>query len=327
MNLRIAEKQDDFQIRKLLNEVDMESMMRISLRTEPSFFDAMQTYYNSKTIILEDNQEIVGCGSVCERTVFLDSKPTTISYIHNLRIRGNNGARNLKKGYALLRELINTPVVITTILSDNKNAKKVLTSNKLGIPKYNKIGQLTFHSFISQSKKEIYDIPTESDLEEMIHFVNKKNRNTNFAPVFSEELIKTCKNLNVSDFRIYSKESKIKGIYALWNQQPFKQIYIHEYTGLVSKIRPIINHASKLIGYPQLPEPKTQLNGEHIAFFSGEESMLRYVHSDKDILWKGTTNTSKLPLKSVKTKFDVYRVLFSPESQQYYLESLEACLL
>ena len=137
-----ATEADDAGLRALLRETPMGGAIRLTLEREPSFFASVRREGSRHyTICVRDAGKIVAMAS---RTVW----PTGVGYLHQLRIAPSYRhltRQFLRIGFRMLRETHaadEAPYDVTTIVSDNHIARRVLEAGLPGMPTYRSIEKI-----------------------------------------------------------------------------------------------------------------------------------------------------------------------------------------
>lgn len=127
---------DDAGLRALLRETPMGGTIRLTLEREPSFFESVfREGTRHYTICAREEGRIVAMAS---RTVW----PTGVGYLHQLRIAPSHRHLTrafLRIGFQMLRDTCladETPYDVTTIVSDNRVARRLLEAGLPGLPTY-----------------------------------------------------------------------------------------------------------------------------------------------------------------------------------------------
>jgi len=233
-HLDFASEADDAALRRILRLTPMPGSIRISLEREPSYFDAAKAEGGRHhTFIARDSSTgdvfAMGCRTV--REVYVNGQSQRVGYLSQLRILP--GYRHLhrsllRQGFALLNETRardEASFDITTIVSSNRRARRILEYGLPYLPRYTAVEQiLTFMvptgiwSNIRRWKRVKFKLP--------------KNRMT--TPLQFEP--------------VQSLPSPV------WDQRSFKQIVIHRYSAWLQRFRWLLH----------LPPPGTVLSAIYL---------------------------------------------------------------
>lgn len=270
-SFRLACDDDDPALRDLLRKTVMRGNINIAFHREPNFFWAERLGNIQTQVILAQSfspNEIVGCGSRGIRSAYVDGVLKNIGYLGGLRIVPKaQGGTVLARGYRYLRELHNdgqVPYYYTTILSENKQARDILTSGRGGLPIYTPRGTLltgliplSNRSFKEGSKAVTR--ASEVELDNTLNAVNRYNRRWQFAPHYRHCDFSTgfgrMRGFSLENTYLYKNQDSIHGTISVWDQTNFKQVIVDSYAGVVKWTRPIYNICARQRSLPGLPAP------------------------------------------------------------------------
>ena len=279
INYRLAQPDDDNEIRAFLNSITMESDIEIDYRKEPNFFNAINIRgYKNQIIIGETDGLICSMGARALSKNYLNGKIETLGYLSDLKVmKTNKHLRALTKGYDFVRNLMadsEAKLHITTIIEDNRKAKIALTwKNKSKvIPNYYDLGLLNTYYILPIFKHKIkrnylLKLGSNYNIQDIIDFLNKEGSKKQFFPAITKEYIQSLPGLKFSDFFVAYKNKEIVGVIANWNQSSFKQIIMKKYK----------NKAKFLKYLPFLPKENKEILLSYLSFFAIKDN-------DNDIL-------------------------------------------
>lgn len=300
----LATEADDCELRELLRQIAMPGNITLAFLREPSFFLAEQAgSMASQVIVCRDCRQgrVVGMGSRSLRWVYIDGKPTSVGYLSLLRgipqARGNIG---LARGYQYLKELHAdgaVPYYFTTILADNADAVRLLTSGRAGLPVYQPFAHLVTylipltgkrrgpkaHRAISRGERGL--------LPQALTCLQEWSSRYQFAPVYTLQDILGQSNLlpgfSWENVYVYREHGRALGTLGVWDQQAFKQTVVAAYSRKMQILRPWYNLYACARGIPRLPRCGARINVLYAALTSGErcvfEGLLQQVCAD----WSG----------------------------------------
>ena len=275
----------------------MGGSVKISLEREPSFFGASKIegpLHYTFVGRIQGEKRLGAMGSISIRRCYVNGHPAMLPYASGLRFdrnfRGN--PRFMVKGYRHSRPLIEEngiPFWITSIASENRTARRVLTTGIPGMPEYRELETIvTFLMPTPQTTKGTSKEPvkaTTKDLNNIASCLDRFGKRHQFTPVWTkEDLLSTERtpNLKPSDFFIDKNKSEVRACLALWDQTPFKQTIVRGYNRRISRLLPLINAVGKLTRRPALPsvnEPLKYAFLSHLALDdSDSETFLALVH-------------------------------------------------
>jgi hypothetical protein len=286
IDFAVATGADDADLRALLRQNPMAGEISVAFTREP---DALAAGAISgephHTIIARDRADgrAVGMGSRSVYDAFFGGKPCRIGYLSQLRIgsgyRGRAGL--LSEGYRLiqsLRRCDELPFDLTTIVSDNRPALRVLEAGLRGVPAYRKLDSLTTaivplwrHRSSSRSGGVRIETASIEQLDGIAQCLERNHRRYQFAPRWRASDLTggpKSRGLTAPDFLIATVNDRLAGCFALWDQSSFKQIVVDSYGPTMRRLNPCLRLVSKVARTPALPEPGHPISyvfGSHIA--------------------------------------------------------------
>lgn len=268
----------------------MPGNITLAFLRESSFFLAEQAgSIASQVLLCRDRTlgRLVGMGSRSFRSVYIDGSPATIGYLSMLRgisqARGNIG---LARGYQYLKELHAdgaVPYYFTTILAENSEAMRILTSRRGGIPSYQPAARLVTYLLPLTRKRRGHKPRAavsrvrQDDLPQAVAFLQEWNSRYQFAPVYTLHDILGQSSLlpgfSWEDLYIYRQDGRVLGTLGVWDQQSFKQTVVTDYSRTMQAIRPVYNLYASMRGIPRLPPAGANIKVLYAAFTSGARSV------------------------------------------------------
>lgn len=285
-----AQESDDGELRALLHKTPMGGSISVAFLREPEYFSATRIQGPfTQVFIAKAGDQIVGAATRAVRPTFLNGEIIDGGYLSDLRIlpafrRGTTLAR----GYRYLRDLHRdgrTPIYTTVIVEDNETALRTVGANRADMPAYTDQGRI-LTPMISLTKR-LPEIPADirpATLKDLPAIVEKLNEpRMQFQPVHSEDnlLEGRFQNLRASNFRLLFRGGKLTGVMAAWDQRPFRQTVVKNYSGVVGALRPLVN----LFRKPALPATDEPLRFFYIAFSATDtiedyRALLRSIYNE-----------------------------------------------
>jgi len=325
----------------------MSGHIGLSFEREPNYFVASGCgNLKSETMLVVEGEskEIVGVASRAIRYCYIDGCKTKVGYLSNLR--GKKEVRNatlLARGYKFLKKLHSDGEVafyLSTILSENKIAQNILTSQRAGLPIYREMGKIVtgFISLIGSTKSPSSHVvrlnASTYSLEEVVAFINVYNSRFQYAPCYKvEDFVGRDKleGFSTDDLYIYQENGEIAGVMGAWNQTDFKQVKINSYSKTYQVIRPFYNLFAKLKSVPPLPLVGSYIKNIYGSFIAIENdnpkifhelvNAIRYNFTDKGYAYlsigfheKHPLNRELLRLSSRELESIAYEVYWGEEN-------------
>jgi hypothetical protein len=273
----IATQKDDPELRRLLRESPFEGSISLSFEREPNYFlaSAIEGPFH-ETVVVRDSKtcEILGIGDRSVRPLYLNGEIKDIGYFSGLRANkeyqvGLAVARFLGKGFEGQRERHKdgrTKFYLMSIVSDNNPAKRLLDSN---LPHYPRLfphtHMFTYAIHPARPKKEPKIKITRATPDLIPAIIDCLQRNgirRQFFPHWTQQtlLSSLTPGLSISNFFLAQNAGRIRGCFALWDQQACKQTVVRKYSGNIAHYRKLINFLSPLGFWASLPDSGTRLN-------------------------------------------------------------------
>lgn len=259
---------DDPELRALLRDQPLPGWVSLSFEREPDYFAAKD---EEQTVLLARERGPGGVGplvGICARTlrrVFVDGEPRRLGYLGQFRAapgwqRGFRAYRLLKAGFEVLQgDLPRTdelPYDLTSILSDNRAARRILTAGLKGLPRYEPLVGL--HTLVyrcsARGRRERVGVEsgTVVGLAAIARHLQCHYREFQLAPVWDLAALHAV-GLQADDFLVVREEGHLIACAALWDQRASRQVVVRDYRRAVAMLRPLLNVAVALLGLPRLP--------------------------------------------------------------------------
>ena len=167
------------EIRNILNDEEMESLVQVMYEKVPNLFESLQKDSENTPIIVAGidvkNGYLVGVGAC---SIFKNN----IGYLNSFRIKKEYRNKvNFGKAYEMLiteAKKLGVKNIVTTILEENKIAQKILTKRRKSMPIYEFYKNIVFFSLKNVKKGDLIvkdeEILNYGNFE--IHLKNKTNK-------------------------------------------------------------------------------------------------------------------------------------------------------
>lgn len=267
----LATPADDPDLRRLLREHPFAGSISMSFEREPNYFAASTIEGDfAQTLIVRDSRtpQIIGVGDRSIRPYYVNGEIKNVGYFSGLRVdaRYQHGmalARFLGKGFEGQRELHKdgrAKFYLMSVVADNFPARRLLEANLPHYPRLHPYARMcTFAIHPRRVKREPQIQITRGSVDlipAIADCLARNGRRSQFAPCWTEDALRSAgrMNLDVADFFLVQKNSRVVGCLALWDQQSFKQSVVRGYSGWLARFRKVINC------FTPLPAPGTRLN-------------------------------------------------------------------
>ncbi|MCB9689803.1 MAG: hypothetical protein H6735_32490 [Alphaproteobacteria bacterium] len=299
LELAVAGPDDDAGLRGLMRATPMDGSVSLAFAREPDFFRAARVEGDTTTVLARDPEgSVVAAFSWSVRPCWVGGEPRPLGYLSALRVvpawRGRPSL--LRLGYARVRELMaataadgGQPYAITTIVSDNAPARRLLERGLPGLPRY--VPQQEMVTLAAPTWRRRYRAvtglevrdATDADLDAIVGLLAAEGRRSAFTPQWSADTLRDadrCRDLHVGDFVVATRGGRMVGCVALWDQSAYKQSVVHGYRGHLARTRRVVNLLAPVLGVPRLPRPGEPLRHaylSHLAIADDDEQVARAV--------------------------------------------------
>jgi hypothetical protein len=276
----VATRQDEPMVRALLARIATAGRMRLSFRREPN---ALQSYSSlAQGYILARNRRSGEYVGICERVVreaFVNGEIRALPYLAGLRVvRGfRHRLLVLRGGFEAVRRLLfdpeDLPWALTSIMSDNPIARRVLGAGLKGMPRYEPVGEFSTFALLPAGKAEL-ERATEADLPEISALLMRHGARSQFAACWrAQTLIEFAHQgwLKPSDYFVVRDGGAIRACAALWDQSAQRQLVVAGYSSWLRRTRPVINLAARLSGSPRLPAAGEPLRAAYMSLVAVDD--------------------------------------------------------
>jgi hypothetical protein len=315
LQFRPARPDDDAELRRLLRENPMDGRIAVALEREPSFFAARAIEGDRHDTIVASlpSGRVVAMGDRSVRRVFLDGQVARLGYLSQLRVdRGWRGRRRvLVEGFAAARaawaarDPDELPFDLTSIMLDNRPARRLLARGLPGLPRYREYAAFTTLLLPVRGSVRRRRLPgidndraTEDHLDRIVECLARNNRRHQLAPAWTADDLRCARRtrgLRLSDFLVAVAGSRVVGCLALWDQRRFKQAVVRRYGPALRRWRRPWNAIAPLLGAVELPEegkPMASAFLSHVAVDGDDPQVLLSLidHARRDARALGVTS-------------------------------------
>ncbi len=248
----------------------------------------------------EGSERLLGMGGRTVLAAWVNGRATRLGYLGQLRLdrgcRGRTGM--LKAGYRLLRELHGdgaTPFYVTTIIEDNRPARRLLEAGLEGLPTYRALEPfVTLALPVARRRgRPRSGLPVgraaAGDLEAIAECLGRNAPRYQFAPCWTREDLmseRRCRDLRPEDFHLVRRQGRVTGCLALWDQRGFKQTIVRGYGRRLRLARPLVNRLAPWLGVPRLPPPGGEVRSAFVSHVAVDEddpgTLLALLESARD---------------------------------------------
>lgn len=271
----VAMRDDEPAVRGLLTRFATGGRVQLSLRRDP---DALSADFGSRAhnYILARNRHSGECVGLCERVVrdtFVNGEIRALPYLAGLRVVPGFRHRLLvlRGGFEAVRRLLGVnstaAFALTSIMSDNVNAQRLLGANLRGMPRYEPAGEIATFALPPGGAARA-ERATDADLPEISALLLRNAAQTQFATTWTLETLRQYAAagwLRATDYLLVRRVGRIRACAAVWDQSAHRQIVVAGYSPWLSRTRPMINAGAKLLGIPRLPAPGERLRCAYLS--------------------------------------------------------------
>lgn len=292
MRFEIAREADDAELRRLLRETPMEGAIRVRFEREPNSFHAAAIGGDDCRVIVARDAcgRVAGMGSCSVLEAHVNGRPTRLGYLGQLRVhpahRGN--PRMIPAGYAFLRKLHENGLAscyVTTIIEDNRPARRLLESGVRGLPAYRRLDRLVTlvipvrpgrrRGASRRASGTSIERGGAEALGDVIACLQRNGRRYQFTPCWTSAHLlsdERTRGLGLDDLYVARRDGDVVGCIARWDQRAFKQSVVAGYSGWLGALRPLLSRTVL-----RLPKPGDALQGafvSHVAIDGDDPGVL-----------------------------------------------------
>jgi hypothetical protein len=292
---RDAGPEDDPILRDILRATPLPGWVTLNYEREPNYFHGCPIEGDARTVLASiANGAPVGFFSRAVRTAWIARRRMRLGYLGQLRLlsQWRGRSRAILRGFQVCRELLDdghqdTPYYLTSILSDNSLARRVLTSGIKGMPSYLPLrGFLTLVAATRQpfGRREaappyVLRPATGSDVDTLAGLLQTCGRRYALHPCWDADSLRALQPVGwrPENCLLLLKGGRPVACGAVWDQRSVRQWRVAAYTSALAFARPLASAALGLTGYPRLPRPGRMLDQgflSHLAVIPGEEAAL-----------------------------------------------------
>jgi hypothetical protein len=290
--LSLAGPDDDAQLRERMARDWIEGDAAITLRREPSYFDASRLLGDTVQVIVAreastDRIVATGCRSIA--TSYIDGQPKRTAFLSDLRI--DPAHRNgflLARIYRFVRTLHDADPLpcYTLVYDDNERALNTLVGGRAGLPHYLPRGRLIARAVRLTRKRTPPCLPgveirraTRDALPELVNFLNAQRTSRRWAPALAIADFdpgQRCDTLRAENFFVARRNGRICATMAAWDQSALRQAHVERYARATQLLRIPYNLMASIRGWPTLPAHGKPLPYVYLAFIvaQGDDAAL-----------------------------------------------------
>jgi hypothetical protein len=206
-------------------------------------------------------------------TAFVNGLPGPVGYLGQLRIDQRQPARRrlFRGGYEKLHALHQdgaAPYYVTTIVEDNRPARRLLEAGLQGLPRYEPVEEIVTlvvpltRRLRGGGPLAVVGRAAPGDAGAIVDCLQRNGRRHQFARLWTADDLacpERTRGLDVTDFFIHRSAGRVEGCLAVWDQGDFKQTVVRGYAPWLARTRPLVNVFGPLLRQPRLPPPGARL--------------------------------------------------------------------
>lgn len=242
---KIAEAEDDSEIRQLLREIVLPGRVRISIEREPNYFSfASAGNLSGQTLLCREGvtDRLLAMGTRAVWPVFVNGALNKLGYLSHLRVVSDYQGRSkriLSTGFERLLSLRSSDELefdLMSLVEGNSVTDRLFNSDVAWLPKC--VPYARFATFILPVKENQGIVPKSSCTVEkarrehitgIIDCLNRNLKRYQCAPCWSkDDLFSTKKTpgLALDDFYVATDRERVIGCIARWDQQQVRQVKV-----------------------------------------------------------------------------------------------------
>jgi len=292
---RDAVPADDPILREILRATPLPGWATLGYEREPNYFQGCLIEGDTRIILASTaDGNPVGFFTRAVRTVWIAGRPVRLGYLGQLRLLAHwrGRSRIILRGFQLCRQLLadgrqQTPYYLTSILSDNSLAHRILTSGIKGMPTYLPLG--SFITLLASTHqplaRRLSALPytlrsaTEADIDTIAALLQSYGSQYALHPYWDADNLRALRSVGwrAENSILLLKNDQPVACASVWDQRAVRQQRIIAYSPTLHYTRPAISAALRFAGFPHLPPPGELLNQgflSHMAITPGEEMAL-----------------------------------------------------
>lgn len=340
INFHPVSTQNQTQLLALLEDNPMQGWVSTMMTRQPNYLQGKDYFGEEQAFLAEDEGQTVGCYQLTTQQGFVNGQLTTLGYLNSLRV--NTAYRHkigvLKAGFRHLQQHFDLPTYCyTSIVSDNRVARRLLEKRINGLPNYHYVGELCTLVIAKRKAKKSGLWQHITATKEWLAFYNQQANQYQLAPYLSEQWLAKSQLIPLG----YINNNQLQACTVLWQQQAFKQIKVAHYHPLIALLRPLYNGYNYFAKRPCLPKVNHVLPQSFLAFLHTTDQQLlipliadALYHCQTPLLTLSLMMDNPLLLQIIQTfkpfvyKTRIYRVDFvEPPLWQPNPLNLEAAIL
>ncbi len=259
----LARAADEHDIRRILRENPVGGKWRISFEREPNGLGGPYLPEERQVIILARDSNSGSVVGLCERLVrpaFVNGKRQLLPYLGALRITESYRRRIaiLRGGFQTLREFAEQPdecrFALTSIAADNQIARRVLTADLDGIPRYQSVGGYATLMMRARAERMTRAITYAGldDYGDIAAFLDQQTAHRQCAPAWSAAALAAQTGLS---FLVAREAGAIEGVIGIWDQRQSRQAVLRGLPPKLGAARRSANILAPLLSLPSIPAP------------------------------------------------------------------------
>lgn len=270
----LAGPEDDAAIRALLAGSTLPGWISMSYRASSGAHGMLHTRAIRETLVARRGSDLAGMVSRARFPGFLHGSQATLSYLGHFRAAPNAARRTklLRGAFEACRDRFGGEPSwsFASLLDGNATAHRLLTSGLAGFPRFSSVGRLqtlVFRSLRPAVVPGTRQAQTQ-DMGAVVEFHRMRARP--LAPVLDAADLSAGRwpGLAANDFILAEQGGRLLGFCALWDQRRFRQLRVSGYRQPLSALRPVINLAGPVTGFPRLPALGEDLRMGYISFLT-----------------------------------------------------------
>ena len=280
---RLAGPADEADLRALLRAQPLPGWISLAFTREPDYFAAAPLEGERHAVIIardRDTGALAGMFSRGVRPVYLNGEARWLPYLGQLRVAPayRGGYHRLRHGFTLARQWLRAPdelpFELTSILADNRAARRLLTAGLPGMPRYAYLGEMVTLALTARRHRVPGNLETASpaDLPSIAECLCRNHRRYQLAPLWQRaQLSGSGVYPAPEDFVVMRQGGRVAACAAIWDQRRVKQTLVCSYRRPVGLLRPLLNLAGPLLGLPRLPAEGMALRQAFVSHLAVDE--------------------------------------------------------
>jgi hypothetical protein len=260
----------------------MAGALRLTFEREPCLEHAagVEGERHARVVWRAADGRVLGMGTRSVQRLSWEGQPCLVGYLAQLRLAPGVRAprRLMADGYRLLlgsRRADELPFDFTSVLADNRRARRLLEAGLPGLPRYEPLARYaTLTLPVGRARRipcpsDVELAPaSEGDVEGIAACLAEHRGQRSLGACWTADDLRSpvrSRGLAPGDFLLARRAGRLVACAALWDQRAYKQVVVRGYAPWLGRLRPLHNLLAPLLRRARLPAPGGQLSAAFVS--------------------------------------------------------------